>query len=47
MKTRLEGKIKKRWNRNMWVNESDRKIVTLRPKHLYSGKRPKGHLDRR
>lgn len=31
----------------MWVNESDRKIATKLPKHLFSGKRPKGHLDRR
>uniref|UniRef100_T1J7X8 Nucleolar GTP-binding protein 1 n=1 Tax=Strigamia maritima TaxID=126957 RepID=T1J7X8_STRMM len=44
---RMAKKAQKPMNRNARKGEGDRKIVDLKPKHLYSGKRKGGKTDRR
>lgn len=44
---RLKNKIQKKSRHLGLLGESDRKIPSEMPKHLYSGKRKLGKLDRR
>jgi nucleolar GTP-binding protein len=45
--TKMADKAQRRMNRAAKVGEADRVIQTKMPKHLFSGKRPKGSTDRR
>lgn len=44
---KLADKAQRKMNKMAKVGESDRVIPTKMPKHLFSGKRPKGKTDRR
>jgi len=44
---RLRQKIQREWRNEGKKGESDRTIVNLMPKHLYSGKRGVGKNERR
>lgn len=47
-KTRkMAKKAQNKMNHDARKGESDRKIVSLKPKHLFSGKRTVGKTDRR
>jgi len=45
--TKLQKKQQKMLNKQGRASESDRRIPTLKPKHLFSGKRGNGKTDRR
>ena len=44
---KLADRAQRRMNKMARVGEADRVILTKMPKHLFSGKRPKGKTDRR
>eukprot|EP00775_Hariotina_reticulata_P009918 gene9918-10075_t len=44
---KLSDKAQRRRNKMAKIGEADRVITTKMPKHLFSGKRPKGKTDRR
>jgi nucleolar GTP-binding protein len=44
---KLADKAQRKRNKMAKIGEADRVITTKMPKHLFSGKRPKGKTDRR
>ena len=44
---KLSDLAQRKSNKNARKGEGDRHIPDLKPKHLFSGKRPKGSTDRR
>lgn len=44
---KLADKAQRKMNKMAKTGEADRVITTKMPKHLFSGKRPKGKTDRR
>jgi nucleolar GTP-binding protein len=44
---KLADKAQRKMNKLAKVGEADRVIQSKMPKHLFSGKRPKGKTDRR
>ena len=44
---KMADRAQRRMNKQAKIGEADRVILTKMPKHLFSGKRPKGKTDRR
>ena len=45
--SRVDDKAQRLRNKHAKAGEADRVILTKMPKHLFSGKRPRGSTDRR